>query len=81
MTKIEKAYKKYCKIRYYTILVTYAVKTTVELGFVQFAFKDIRWWTIAVISILSYFCAKWYQLRHMKFRKRGYYKKRRRRVC
>ena len=76
MTRLEKAYKKYCKFRYYTILFIYTIKAIVELGFVEYAFKNIIIWSIASLSIVAYHFAKWYQLKHMKFRKHGFYKKR-----
>ena len=76
LTKKQKAYKRYCKMRYYTILSVYTIYHVVQLGLITYAFKNLYLWSTAIVSATLYHCVKWYQLRHMKFRKRGFYKRR-----
>lgn len=77
----KKAYKRRCKYRYYIILSAYIYEYLVKLLLVALTIP----WMLSImghnipLKILSmsgftfYLIAKCYQLRNMKFRKRGFY--------
>lgn len=74
-------YKRYCKIRYYSILFAYIYESLVKL---LLCVLTIRWTFIAfgvhiplrllaITGLVLYLIAKVYLLKNTKFRKRNFY--------
>lgn len=81
-TKLERAYKRYCKARYYVVLAVdiyeYLVKLwliSVATGMLVINIPSWMKWVVASTGITTYLFAKWYQLKQTKFRKNDFYKK------
>ena len=79
-------YRKYCKIRYYIILFLYfweeLSKNYAYLAPLLLVYgilgktAVIIATPVAMVGSLIAFFAKWYQLKNMKFRKKGFYNRR-----
>ncbi len=83
----EKEYKRYCTIRSYIIKALYLWEELAKnyayimLGLIglgiyvpSIAFKIAT--PVAVVGSICAFVAKWYHVSHTKFRKHGFYKRR-----
>jgi hypothetical protein len=80
--KEQEAYRFVCKLRYYGTLIAYFSDFLVKLYLILvpiIAWFDLkRAFYFAIAGALLDFTAKWFHLKNTKFRKNGYFKRKRR---
>ena len=70
--KKKRAYRRYCRMRYYFILIIYTLVHFVQIGYATYTFKNVWLWSVSCVALTLYQFTKWYQLKNTKFRRRGY---------
>lgn len=69
--ELEKAYRLNCLYRYYALLFAY----TCDLGVKIYLIYKVAGIELAYLGAMIDFVAKWFHLKQTKFRKKGFYRR------